>query len=72
MPEPVGFAESWSIKNDVVIVYSHGGPGSGCGPTSKRYFDPAVYKIIVFDQRGAGKSKPTAERKVLSLILYRV
>ena len=43
---------------------SHGGPGSGCGPNVRRYFDPEVYRIIVFDQRGAGKSKPSSELKV--------
>lgn len=38
----------------------HGGPGSGCSPTARRYFDPARYKIILFDQRGAGRSRPHA------------
>jgi proline iminopeptidase len=39
-------------------VYLHGGPGSGCVPQSRRYFDPAIYKIILTDQRGCGRSRP--------------
>ena len=46
------------------MLCSHGGPGSGCGPNVRRYFDPKAYRIIVFDQRGAGKSKPSSELKV--------
>jgi proline iminopeptidase len=38
----------------------HGGPGSGCTPGWRRYFDPDVYKIILFDQRGCGRSTPDA------------
>jgi len=36
----------------------HGGPGSGCTPGHRRYFDPAAYRIVLFDQRGAGRSTP--------------
>lgn len=36
----------------------HGGPGSGCTPGHRRYFDPAGYRIVLFDQRGAGRSTP--------------
>ena len=39
-------------------VYLHGGPGSGCAPQNRRYFDPAIYKIILTDQRGCGRSRP--------------
>lgn len=45
-------------------ICSHGGPGGGSGPTDRRYFDPAVYRIVLLDQRGAGKSCPAAELKV--------
>lgn len=38
----------------------HGGPGSGCGPGSRRYFDPERYKVVLFDQRGCGRSTPHA------------
>jgi proline iminopeptidase len=40
------------------IVFLHGGPGSGCNPKQRRFFDPAHYKIILIDQRGCGRSKP--------------
>lgn len=43
------------------IVFLHGGPGGGTGPKSRRFFDPDFYRIILFDQRGAGKSTPHAE-----------
>ena len=46
------------------ISYRHGGPGGGCHPNAGRFFNPAVYRIILLDQRGAGRSKPTAELKV--------
>jgi len=38
----------------------HGGPGSGCGPGSRRYFDPERYRVVLFDQRGCGRSTPHA------------
>ena len=41
-------------------VFLHGGPGAGSGVNARRFFDPQRYRIIVFDQRGAGRSKPTA------------
>ncbi|KAH9441483.1 hypothetical protein MJO28_015488 [Puccinia striiformis f. sp. tritici] len=40
------------------IVFIHGGPGGGCSPEDRRLFDPQTYRIIVFDQRGSGKSTP--------------
>jgi proline iminopeptidase len=40
------------------VVFLHGGPGSGCNPTQRRFFDPNYYKIILIDQRGCGRSKP--------------
>lgn len=45
------------------VVVCHGGPGGGSTPSMRRYFDPERYKIIVFDQRGCGKSRPHAELK---------
>ncbi|MDT0449710.1 prolyl aminopeptidase [Streptomyces hesseae] len=38
----------------------HGGPGSGCGPGARRYFDPDRYRVVLFDQRGCGRSTPHA------------
>lgn len=43
------------------VVVCHGGPGGGSTPSMRRYFDPQHYKIIIFDQRGCGKSRPHAE-----------
>lgn len=40
------------------VVFLHGGPGSGCNPTQRRFFDPAHYRIVLIDQRGCGRSKP--------------
>lgn len=40
------------------VVFLHGGPGAGATPTHRRFFDPQHYRIIVFDQRGAGRSTP--------------
>src|SRR5689334_25367974 len=41
-------------------VFLHGGPGGGTEPKMRRYFDPARYRIVLFDQRGCGKSAPFA------------
>lgn len=41
-------------------VVLHGGPGSGCTPWHRRLFDPAVYRVVLFDQRGCGRSRPHA------------
>jgi proline iminopeptidase len=43
------------------VVFLHGGPGGGCDEGHRRYFDPAHYRIVLFDQRGCGRSKPFAE-----------
>ena len=42
------------------VVVLHGGPGGGCSPAMRRYFDPKIYRIILFDQRGCGRSRPHA------------
>jgi proline iminopeptidase len=41
-------------------LFLHGGPGGGCTPASRRFFDPARYRIVLFDQRGCGRSQPHA------------
>src|ERR1700723_428780 len=45
----------------IPVVFLHGGPGGGCSVTSRRYFDPARYRVVLFDQRGAGRSTPNGE-----------
>ena len=41
-------------------IYLHGGPGSGCSPGQRRFFDPDAYRVVLFDQRGSGRSRPLA------------
>ncbi|HEX5960689.1 MAG TPA: prolyl aminopeptidase [Rhodanobacteraceae bacterium] len=43
------------------VVFLHGGPGAGCNAKCRRFFDPKVYRIVLFDQRGCGRSTPHAE-----------
>jgi proline iminopeptidase len=43
------------------VVFLHGGPGAGCSPKVRRFFDPQRYRIVLFDQRGCGHSTPHAE-----------
>jgi len=45
----------------VPVIFLHGGPGAGIAPIHRRFFDPNYYRVILFDQRGAGKSRPRAE-----------
>ncbi|MBK9115809.1 MAG: prolyl aminopeptidase [Betaproteobacteria bacterium] len=44
----------------VPLVFLHGGPGGGCMPHHRRYYDPAFWNIVLYDQRGAGRSTPVA------------
>ncbi len=45
----------------IPVLFVHGGPGSGTSPNQRRFFDPARYRIILFDQRGSGRSTPHGE-----------
>jgi len=45
------------------VIVLHGGPGGSAGPDMRRYFDPQKYNVLLFDQRGAGRSRPVAEWK---------
>eukprot|EP01041_Mallomonas_annulata_P005151 gene5151-10293_t len=47
--------------NGKPVLFVHGGPGGGTEPNMARYFDPAVYRVILVDQRGCGKSRPFAD-----------
>ncbi|MFI6817912.1 prolyl aminopeptidase [Nonomuraea sp. NPDC050328] len=49
------------------VVMVHGGPGGGCGPGHRRQFDPERYRIILFDQRNCGRSRPHASDPAVSL-----
>lgn len=62
---PVGdrhqlYYEQSGNPNGKPVVFVHGGPGGGCSPIHRQFFDPSVYRIILFDQRGSGQSKPHA------------
>lgn len=50
------------------VICLHGGPGSGCGPTWPRYFDPSRYRIVCLDQRNSGQSLPSASDYATSLV----
>ncbi|MCU0804605.1 MAG: prolyl aminopeptidase [Burkholderiales bacterium] len=45
----------------IPVVFLHGGPGAGASPKHRRFFDPHAYRIVVYDQRGAGRSRPLGE-----------
>src|SRR5258708_26420653 len=48
-------------RDGIRAVFLHGGPGAGSTPKHRRFFDPGAYRIIVYDQRGAGRSTPLGE-----------
>jgi proline iminopeptidase len=65
---PVGdgheiYVESVGRADGIPAVYLHGGPGSGCQPDHRRLFDPERFHAILFDQRGAGRSRPKGRRE---------
>lgn len=55
------YVEETGNADGIPVLFVHGGPGSGSDSDSRRFFDPELYRIIVFDQRGAGQSTPHAE-----------
>ena len=54
------YVEQCGEPNGIPVIVLHGGPGGGCSPAMRRYFDPKVYRVILFDQRGCGRSRPHA------------
>ena len=52
--------EESGTPDGLPVVFVHGGPGGGCDASSRCYFDPTVYRIVTFDQRGCGRSTPFA------------
>lgn len=48
-------------RDGIPVVFLHGGPGAGSTPRHRRFFDPDAYRIVVYDQRGAGRSTPLGE-----------
>ncbi|MEE8272001.1 MAG: prolyl aminopeptidase [Alphaproteobacteria bacterium] len=53
--------EQCGNPDGVPVVFLHGGPGAGASPVHRRFFDPDHYRIVIFDQRGAGRSRPLGE-----------
>lgn len=49
--------------NGIPVVFIHGGPGAGAGAASRRFFNPETYRIIIYDQRGSGRSIPLGETR---------
>jgi len=56
------YVESIGRVGGIAAVYLHGGPGSGCQPDHRRLFDPERFHAVLFDQRGAGRSRPKGGR----------
>lgn len=54
------YLEQCGSSGGLPVVFLHGGPGAGCVPFHRRFFDPQRYRVILFDQRGAGRSTPHA------------
>jgi proline iminopeptidase len=57
----VMYWEQSGNPHGVPVVFLHGGPGAGATPVHRRFFDPSAYRIIIFDQRGAGRSEPQGD-----------
>ncbi len=58
--DQVLYWETVGNPNGLPAVWLHGGPGSGSSPGDRRHFDPGVYRVVLFDQRGCGRSQPLA------------
>ncbi|SDY33662.1 proline iminopeptidase [Jannaschia faecimaris] len=54
------YVEQCGNPDGLPVVVLHGGPGGGCSPMMRRFFDPAIWRVILFDQRGCGRSRPHA------------
>lgn len=59
-PPHVLYVDESGSTDGLPVLFIHGGPGAGCDSASRRYFDPALYRIVTFDQRGCGRSTPHA------------
>ena len=57
-PTHVMYWEQSGNPRGVPVLFLHGGPGAGAGPVHRRFFDPSHWRIVIFDQRGSGRSRP--------------
>jgi proline iminopeptidase len=55
------YVEECGNPNGIPVLFVHGGPGGACEPVHRQFFNPDLYRIILFDQRGCGRSRPYAE-----------
>ena len=74
MPLDASHVMYWEVSGNpdgIPVVFLHGGPGSGASPSHRRFFDPARYRIVIFDQRGSGRSTPlgSIEDNTTSLLI---
>jgi len=66
LPVPGGheiYYEQCGAPQGIPALVLHGGPGSGCSPRQRRFFDPQRYRVVLFDQRGSGRSRPLGETR---------
>ena len=61
------YVEDCGNPDGIPVVYLHGGPGAGISPLHRRFFDPELFRVILFDQRGSGQSRPFAETNANSV-----
>ena len=57
------YYEECGNPDGMAVFFVHGGPGAGCAPTHRRLFDPEKYRVVLFDQRGGGRSEPYGSLK---------
>lgn len=55
------YVEESGAEDGIPVLFIHGGPGAGCSKYDRRFFDPDAYRIILYDQRGSGRSTPHAD-----------
>ena len=55
------YLEECGNSDGIPVLFLHGGPGAGCEPFHRRFFNPRLFRIVLFDQRGCGRSTPHAE-----------
>ena len=63
--------ETWGAPDGKPVLIVHGGPGSGCGPRPSDAWDLDLYRVILFDQRGCGRSRPHASDPATDMSLTR-
>jgi len=70
-PDHKLYWEEYGSPTGEPVMFLHGGPGGACAPVMARFFDPTRYRVILFDQRGCGKSDPTVAKAGPAIALIR-